>query len=46
MAALYSVGQLGLFKDDFKFSNYKVRFVELVVEGNSLSYLKLVIFFH
>jgi len=46
MAVTYSVVQHGLFKDDLKFSNCKVRLVELILEGKYLSYLKLFIFFH
>jgi len=46
MSFMYSVVRDGLFKDDFKFSNYKVRIVELVLKGKSHSYLKLFIFFH
>ena len=45
MTVMYSVVHHGLFKDDFKFSSNKVRLVELVLEGKSLSYLKLFIFF-
>jgi hypothetical protein len=37
MEVTYSVVQHELFKDDFNFSNYKVRLVELVIEGKSLS---------
>jgi hypothetical protein len=45
MAVMYSVFQHGPFKHDFKFNNYKVQLVELVLEGISLSYLKLFIFY-
>jgi hypothetical protein len=46
MTAMYSVVQHGLFKDDFNFSNNKLRLIELVLDGKSLSYLKLFLFFH
>jgi len=46
MAVTYSVVQHEHFKDDLKFSNYKVRLVQLVLKGKSLSYLELFIFFH
>jgi len=46
MEVMYSVVQHELFKDDFTLSNYKVKLVELVLEGKSLSYLKFFIFFH
>jgi len=46
MAVTYSVDQHEPFKDDFKFGIYKVRLVELVLKGKSLSYLEHFIFFH
>ena len=45
MGVTYSVVQHEPFKDDSKFSSYKVRLVELVLKGKSLSYLDLFIFF-